>query len=140
MTNAVLYSVSIFHCKEAHFEIFLPVAAPSPPRNLTALSITNTRYNMSWLPPLTPNGVVQLYRVSISRATTDAQNTSDTSVILDLDEAPSGTAFFVTVQAFTVAFGAASSEVTIIIRKRGMPYIRPNCTMVPIKALHCVRI
>ena len=85
-----------------------------------------------------PNGVVQLYRVSISGATTDAQNTSDTSVILDLDMAPSGLAFFVTVQAFTVAFGGASSEVTIIIRKCGMPYLWPNWTMVPMKALYCV--
>ena len=66
-------------------------------------------------------------------------------MILDLDEAPSGTAFFVTVQAFTVAFGAASSEVTIIIRKCGMAKLHYGtdkgialCTY--IKALHSVLI
>lgn len=71
-----------------------------------------------------PNGVVQFYTVStvsISAAQLAvSQNTTNTNLTLNLDGEPSGASFFVTVRAFTVAFGGASPEVIIIIRKCGM--------------------
>ena len=39
---------------------------PSPPRNVTWIEIGNNLINISWAPPLTPNGVIIAYIVTVT--------------------------------------------------------------------------
>lgn len=98
---------------------FLVPSAPSAPRNVTTVSIVGSSVTLNWLPPLTPNGVVRFYMVSlIFVEATIPQNTSNTNLVVN--GVPLGRAFNVTVRAFTVAFGEASSVVTVRVRKCGV--------------------
>ena len=89
-------------------------SAPSAPLNVTAYNDSSTSIIVSWLPPMTPNGIIRSYRVVYNRSSdgfVEDVNTSDTSaMIFMLDEF---TTYQVQVFATTVAEGVGSEVVTV---------------------------
>ena len=97
---------------------FLFCSAPSAPRNLTVVATTGTTATLSWLPPLTPNGVVQLYRVTLDFEIPVVQNTTGNETTLTVTGLEPGTDYRARVEALTVDFGPPSSpEVTVLTRE-----------------------
>jgi len=69
---------------------------------------------VTWVPPLTPNGIIQSYRIEYNRTTDgiiDSITTSDTSVIITMLE--KFTTYQVQVFATTFAEGEGSDIVTV---------------------------
>ncbi|XP_018621246.2 phosphatidylinositol phosphatase PTPRQ-like isoform X2 [Scleropages formosus] len=103
------------------FAITLEDEPDSPPVNLTAFNITSHSATITWSPPETPNGVIQVYEVvyeySVMRA---AVNSSTPSVML-LDLNPY-TLYDVSVRAYTkYGHGNQMSVVLKILTSEDVP-------------------
>ena len=91
--------------------------APSSVRNLAAVAINSTAINITWQPPINPNGDVS-YIVRVQGSSVDQVNTTtDTSVIVTNLEIY--TIHYVTVMAVNAA-GENSSEVTVRTQESGI--------------------
>ena len=95
---------------------FLP--APSAPLNLTFPpgGISNDSITLSWLHPLSPNGVIRFYQgwyVSPVQNAPVFTNTTDNATMVVASSARPGTQYNVSVRAFTVAFGPFSAALII---------------------------
>lgn len=92
-------------------------AVPSSPRNVTLVDTTDTTATLTWLPPLLPNGEVQLYRVTLLSESTVVQNTTGNETTLTVTGLEAGFSYSAQVEAFTVAFGPPSGMVQVLTRE-----------------------
>ena len=83
---------------------------PSPVRNLVAVAINSTAINVTWQPPINPNGDVS-YLVSVQGSSVHQINTTNTSVIVTHLEIY--TMYYVTV---TVGNGAGENSSLYAVR------------------------
>lgn len=97
--------------------LLLIPSVSSPPRNVTVVNATVTSVTLSWLPPLTPIGVVQLYRVIVPFESTVMQNTTGNETTLTVTGLIPGIMYEAQVQALTTTFGIPSSPVPVTTRK-----------------------
>ena len=92
------------------------IIAPTAPKSLIIVSITNTTVSLSWMPPNTTNGINTQYQLQYRRSDsstniTSLNVTSDT-LIYTVTGLSSNTEYVFTVRAFTVVgHGNASNEV-----------------------------
>ena len=94
--------------------IFL--AAPSAPLNLTfpPVGVLNDSVTLTWLSPLHPNGVIQLYELRWSSSGVDVfENTTDDISTAVLSDLVPGTQYTFSVRGFTVAFGPFSDQLSL---------------------------
>ena len=81
---------------------------------MTVVTTTDTTATLSWLPPLTPNGVVQLYRVTLDYEISVVQNTTGNETTLTVTGLQPAVAYLAQVEALTVTFGPPSTpDVTV---------------------------
>ncbi|XP_065915767.1 phosphatidylinositol phosphatase PTPRQ-like [Dysidea avara] len=87
-------------------------AAPSAPLDITAFNVSSTSINVTWQPPMIPNGIVRSYRVVYTTGSTAADvTTTNTSVVIAMLEI--FTTYQVQVFATTVAEGDGSNIVMV---------------------------
>ena len=107
--NNALYTIPV------HYIIFNSLA-PSAPLNVTARNDSSTSILVTWVPPMTPNGMIRSYRVEFTRmndSNVDDVTTDNiaTSVIIGMLE--KFTTYEVQVFATTVEEGDGSEIVTV---------------------------
>ena len=93
------------------------ITAPTAPKSLMIVSITNTTVSLSWMPPNTPNGIITQYQLQYRRSDSSTNITSldiaNDSLTYTVTGLSSNTEYVFTVRAFTVVgHGNASNEVT----------------------------
>ena len=93
------------------------ITAPTAPKSLMIVSITNTTVSLSWMPPDTPNGIITQYQLQYRRSdnTTNitSLNIANDNLTYTVTGLSSNTEYVFTVRAFTaVGHGNASNEVT----------------------------
>ena len=91
-------------------------SAPSAPLNVTAYNVSSTSIMVTWMPPMTPNGIIRSYRVQYNEIGTlddnfDTTNNMTTSLIIRMLE--KFTTYEVQVFATTVEEGNGS-EIIIV--------------------------
>ena len=84
---------------------------------MTFVNGTNTSVTLSWLPPQTPNGVVQFYRVTIPFESAVVQDTTGNETTLTVNGLIPGLTYEAQVEAFTTTFGIPSPGVSVTTRK-----------------------
>lgn len=83
---------------------YLLFIVPSPPTNVTWIDIGNNLINISWAPPLTPNGFILAYIVTVTFQLDGTQNQHNVSRNLSLViNKPSGDDFIIAVSAMNGA-------------------------------------
>ena len=93
------------------------ITAPTAPKLLMIVSITNTTVSLSWMPPNTPNGIIIQYQLQYRRSDSSTNITSldvtNDTLTYTVTGLSSNTEYLFTVRAFTVVgHGKASNEVT----------------------------
>ena len=93
------------------------ITAPTAPKSLMIVSITNTTVSLSWMPPDTPIGIITQYQLQYRRSdnTTNitSLNIANDNLTYTVTGLSSNTEYVFTVRAFTaVGHGNASNEVT----------------------------
>ena len=91
--------------------------APSSVRNLAAVAINSTAINITWQPPINPNGDVS-YLVRVQGSSVDQVNTTDTSVIVT--NLRIYTMHYVTVMAVNAAGESSSEDTTVRTLESGI--------------------
>ena len=93
------------------------ITAPTAPKSLMIVSITNTTVSLSWMPPNTTNGIITQYQLQYRRSDSSTSITSlnitNDTLTYTVTGLSSNTEYVFTVRAFTVVgHGNASNEVT----------------------------
>ena len=93
------------------------ITAPTAPKSLMMVSITNTTVSLSWMPPDTPNGIITQYQLQYRRSDSStniiSMNITNDNLTYTVTGLSSNTEYVFTVRAFTVVgHGNASNEVT----------------------------
>ena len=92
------------------------ITAPTAPKSLMIVSITNTTVSLSWMPPDTPNGIITQYQLQYRRSDSSTNitslNISNANLTYTVTGLSSNTEYLFIVRAFTVVgHGNASNEV-----------------------------
>ena len=98
-------------CLETFCHFIHLIAVPSEPHNLKSVLQPPSRVKLSWAAPLTPNGIIQHYRIQYWRQDGTGNVTVVDSVErlnFSLNVTPS-TVYYVSVKAYTVGYGPAAS-------------------------------
>ena len=119
--------------------------APSSIRNLVAVAINSTAINITWQPPINPNGDVS-YIVRVQGSSVDQVNTTtDTSVIVTNLEIY--TIHYVTVMAVNAAGESSSENTTVTTLESGIVCVCMRvcvcvraCMSVCVHLCVCVRV
>ena len=97
------------------------LTAPSPPRSLMTVNVTDATVTLSWLPPSMPNGVITQYRVRFLRTDNNDSRTRDTvnNILMYTVTGLMNTEYTFEVRAFTrVGSGSYSDDtVTVFVGK-----------------------
>ena len=93
------------------------ITAPTAPKSLMIVSITNTTVSLSWMPPDIPNGIITQYQLQYRRSDSSTNiislNVTNDTLTYTVTGLSSNTEYVFTVRAFTVVgHGNASNEVT----------------------------
>ena len=93
------------------------ITAPTAPKSLMIVSITNTTVSLSWMPPDTTNGIITQYQLQYRRSDSITNiislNITNDTLTYTVTGLSSNTEYVFTVRAFTVVgHGNASNEVT----------------------------
>ena len=93
------------------------ITAPTAPKSLIIVSITNTTVSLSWMPPDTPNGIITQYQLQYRRSdnttNTTSLNIANDNLTYTVTGLSSNTEYVFTVRAFTVVgHGITSNVVT----------------------------
>ena len=93
------------------------ITAPTAPKSLMIVNITNTTVSLSWMPPDTPNGIITQYQLQYRRSDSSTNiislNVTNDTLTYTVTGLSSNTEYLFTVRAFTVVgHGNAFNEVT----------------------------
>ena len=96
------------------------LTAPTPPRSLMVVDVTDTTVTLSWMPPDPPNGIITQYQIQYRG--TNSSSFSNNQVTTDLTYTVTGlttnTEYDFRVRAFTVVDrGPPSDIVTAFVSK-----------------------
>ena len=95
------------------------LTAPTAPRSLMIVDVTDTTVTLSWLPPSMPNGIITEYRVRFSRSDNNDSRTQDTMnniLMYTVTGLTSNTEYTFEVRAFTVVGSGPYSDGTVTVR------------------------
>ena len=93
------------------------IIAPTAPKSLMIVSITDTTVSLSWMPPITINGIITQYQLQYRRSDSSTNitslNVTNDTLTYTVTGLSSNAKYLFTVRAFTVVgHGNASNEVT----------------------------
>ena len=96
--------------------------APTAPRSLMVVNITNTTVTLLWIPPNTLNGIITHYQIQYWRNDSSTNiislNTSSADLTYTVTGLTSDTEYVFRVRAFTVVgHGPLSNEITAHLGK-----------------------
>ena len=98
------------------------LVAPTAPRSLIIVNVTNATVTLSWTPPDTPNGIITQYQIQYRRSDSSSDyaslNITTDNLTYTVTGLTSDTEYVFRVIAFTVVgYGSLSNEITTLTSK-----------------------